>query len=215
MNLTEPPQRRPLAASPPTPSIEVRSVISLPADAPQEREFWDVLSTRRTRYASRPLSLERLGTLLGHTCRVNSRDAPRRPWPSAGALYPIEVVVEGLDGAANALFRYCADTHALHELAVDSSTGSRLRSLAEECLPSQPATLIWLAACEERTASRYINGESLIWRDAGGLLATIALAAQALGLAAAQLGITGQPVIAQLPWSHAMFGVGAMNLSQP
>jgi hypothetical protein len=45
--------------------------------------------------------------------------------------------------------------------------------------------------------SKYQNGESLIWLDAGALLSTIYLVAEASGLACCAVGITGAPWVTQ------------------
>jgi hypothetical protein len=103
----------------------------------------------------------------------------------------------------------------LEELDVDPPFAAALRASAAHCLPTPPATLLWLAACEERTAACYENAESLVWRDAGTLLATVGLTAHAMGLQAATLGVTGEPLISKTVWSMSVFGVGAMNLAQP
>jgi hypothetical protein len=56
--------------------------------------------------------------------------------------------------------------------------------------PPPPAALVAVAHIE-RTLSRYDEGMSLLWRDAGALLATLHLSATELGLASCIVGATG------------------------
>lgn len=53
---------------------------------------------------------------------------------------------------------------------------------ASRMLGGTPSVLLAMVACLGRTFSRYRGGLSLIYRDAGALLATIGLVASAIGL---------------------------------
>jgi SagB-type dehydrogenase family enzyme len=216
MNLTNPPLRR----ATPRPSrplnTNVRSVVQLPAPSGASGpSFWSTLQTRRTRYGTKQLRLAELSDVLHEACRIVEGTGGKRPWPSAGAVYPIELLVEGIQGGLEGLFRYRPETHVLEEMDTEPAMNSQLRGLAAHCLPVPPATLLWLAACSERTSACYENAESLVWRDSGGLLATLGLVAHALGLQAATVGVTGEPLISTTVWSMSMHGVGAINLALP
>ena len=53
--------------------------------------------------------------------------------------------------------------------------------------------LVGFIAESGKTASKYENPESLVWRDAGTLLGYMSLVAEALRLQFCPLGLTGDP----------------------
>jgi SagB-type dehydrogenase family enzyme len=114
-----------------------------------------------------------------------------RPTPSAGARHPIDVHllahdVEGLPGGA---WRFDALTCELVATSADhDATLERLGSIVGRAAP--PSALLAVAHLD-RTLSRYPDGLSLLWRDAGALLATLHLCATDLGLASCIVGATG------------------------
>lgn len=215
MNLTEPPVRKAAPAPRPELKIPLRSRTVLPRERPRlSVELGFALQHRRTTYGSKRLDLSQLGHLLEMACAAMPDAGGRRPWPSAGGLYPIEVLCQDVDVLEDGLFRYDAVEHALDELDCSPEAVIQLRQLAAPCLPCPPGTLIWLVACEAVTASRYENPESLVWRDAGTLIQTLQLTAFGLGYAVAPLGVTGQPELSRLAWSTPALGVGGLSLAQ-
>lgn len=76
-------------------------------------------------------------------------------------------------------------------------------------LPEANGTFFVLIADMARPSCAYANSASLVWRDAGAMLQTIALVAELFGLAYCPLGILGNEVIAALPSSDQLMGVGA------
>ncbi|SEM10533.1 hypothetical protein SAMN05518845_11692 [Variovorax sp. YR750] len=79
----------------------------------------------------------------------------------------------------------------------------------DELIAAPVATLLLLVAEPGKTAAKYFNSESLVWRDAGVLLGYLSLAAEALGLAFVPLGITGDPWAGKLVDESGLAGVGA------
>lgn len=79
----------------------------------------------------------------------------------------------------------------------------------QEVLPAAHATLVLYAAEVGKTAAKYDSPASLIWRDAGALLAVMGLAAYAHSLAFCPLGVTGEPWVGRLLKQQGLFGVGA------
>lgn len=49
-----------------------------------------------------------------------------------------------------------------------------------------------------RTLAKYRQGESLVWRDAGALVATIGFACNAIGIKCTPFGPTGEPFLSRL-----------------
>jgi hypothetical protein len=70
-------------------------------------------------------------------------------------------------------------------------------------------TLVSLVAEPGKTAAKYANHESLVWRDAGVVLGYMSLMAEALKLSFCPLGITGRPYVTDcLPNASTLQAVG-------
>ena len=177
-------------------------------------ESWATfLKSRRTARAFRALEVRNLGDWLDMSCRVQQIqrsdlgfDLSRRPAPSAGAIHPIHVVLStpGQPG----WHRYDAKEHTL--VAFESSLAAHeVHKAMQGVLTAPDATLVLLAAEPGMTGAKYDHPASLIWRDAGALLAVMGLAAQALSLAFCPLGVTGEPWVGRLLEERGLVGVGA------
>lgn len=161
----------------------------------------DVLSTRRSRRRFRSISSRRLSDLLFHSARVRSSwdgsDGYRlssRPAPSAGARHPIEIlgVFNQVQGIPRGLWHF--DPFGLELRCVSARPREIARYNKSACAvlgtTTAPPVIFLFVAVLQRTLSRYPAGLSLIWRDSGALAATIALAAEGIGLAACPLGFS-------------------------
>lgn len=78
---------------------------------------------------------------------------------------------------------------------------------ALRCTQCPPATL-FACASFDRTLTRYPQGSTLVWRDAGVLLGYLHLAAFAGGLASCIVGTAG--VLPTLPLLHGAVDIGAL-----
>jgi hypothetical protein len=181
------------------------------------RSFVDVAVARRTRYDFAPLQMDELSEFFALTCRVQQSSPEqglgfalsRRLLPSAGAIHPIHVV---LNRFGSLLWqRYDPYAHALVELPSPHAPDVVRRSL-NDLADTDEATVFLFAAEPQRTAAKYANETSLVWRDAGVLLGGMSLAAEALELSFAPLGATGDPWVANLVPGHALAGVGVALL---
>lgn len=195
------------------------SVEKLPAVAQNKLgDAGELLTCRRTRrmFAS-PLSCSQLSDLLWHSSRTIQavRDSSGFPWehrpaPSAGGRHPIRLLIQQ-PTASCPCDLYLENEHALGRLAISSATTVELRAAAHALIKADRYTVLWFAAEIGRTASKYVEWESLIWRDAGALLAVLCLVAEGLGLAACPLGISGEPFLsATLESRGQVCGVGAL-----
>lgn len=171
--------------------------------------LWSVLRRRRTvrRFARRPLDLGLLGRLLGSAAGVTGElpvpgtlDLVQRlrAWPSAGAIYPIELYASILDGPYAGAHHYDPVDSCLETL-VDGPIREVLAPsvmTAEEEL-SAPVVLV-LSAVFERTMRKYgERGYRFVWLDAGHLAQNLILAATALGLACCTIGGFHEAGVAQ------------------
>ncbi|HKS06829.1 MAG TPA: hypothetical protein VJR92_10985 [Gemmatimonadaceae bacterium] len=72
------------------------------------------------------------------------------------------------------------------------------------------ATTIWMVIEPGRTSRKYANAHSLVWRDAGVVLAGIALVAAAMNFACRPLGMTGEPELSAALGFKALRGAGGL-----
>ena len=179
----------------------------------EDRPFSEVLATRRTVRDLDALGWEALGPWLHATHRVQqTREAElgfaltRRPSPSAGAIHPIHLAIA--EPGADRWARYDAFSHELVHFESNVSPAEvheAMQPLVETC----SATLVLLVAEIGKTAAKYEDYASLIWRDAGALLATMGLSAHGQGLGFCPLGATGSPWAERLLEQRGLAGVGA------
>jgi SagB-type dehydrogenase family enzyme len=155
---------------------------------PLERALAARRSVREFRDA--PLRLEELAQLAwaaqGQVTRSGHRTAP-----SAGALYPLEllVVAGNVQGLAPGIYRYVPAQHRLASLA----EGDRRKPLAEaargqDWIAQAPVILV-LAAIERRTTAKYgARGVRYVHLEAGHAAQNALLQAVALGLGGTVVG---------------------------
>ncbi len=90
---------------------------------------------------------------------------------------------------------YDAMRHALMELVVSPESVTELREQVRAILPAAEGAIALMVGDHRFTATAYANPESLVWRDAGCLLATLHICAEWLGLALCPVGILGQSFV--------------------
>lgn len=197
---------------------EIRERRSLPApDVEALAPMAATLEARRSERTFAPVPEALIGALLWHAARTKeSAPSPlgfqieHRPTPSAGAIHPIHLVIQLTDERSWA--RYNPQEHSLDLLAKDDGCLQLLVDYSEQVVPRDGGHLILFVAEPGKTAAKYENPESLIWRDAGTLQGSLALVAAALGLSYCLLGITGNPWAAQLSGQGKLQGVGVAIL---
>lgn len=181
-------------------------------DTPINIDLAQVLASRRSTRIFSQLSIPRLGNLLWQTCRSLESlpsqygfDLLRRPYPSAGSIHPIHILIFHPELLSWTL--YNSYTHCL-EFIDPPTLLNGLCQRFEEFIPTEEGTLIAFAAEPGLTAAKYEHPDSLIWRDAGILQGTLALAAHALDIGLCLLGGTGEPWISGLSKESRLIGVG-------
>jgi SagB-type dehydrogenase family enzyme len=149
----------------------------------------DALVARRSRTEETPGPLSRaaLGSLVGAAYRAADG---RRPVPSGGALYPLELYVVALHvgGVDAGVHHYNPYLHRLESLGpVDRADVAR--TLVEPELVDGAAALIVLTAMFWRSRFKYgLRGYRFALLEAGHVMQNAVLAAAALGVAARPLG---------------------------
>lgn len=157
-------------------------------ETPVERALAQRRSVRR--FLEQSLTLEQLGQLLwaaqGLTDSRGFRTAP-----SAGALYPLEVLVLAGDvaGVPEGVYRYHPGTHSM----VRETEGDHRQALAaaalEQAWVAEGAAVLVIAAEYSRTTKKYgIRGERYAHIEVGHVAQNVYLQAQALDLGTAIVG---------------------------
>ena len=203
----------------------IEEIIRLPTpEVSSNYEFFQVIDRRTSKRNYIALTIEQTSNLLWYSAGLRSERRvlsgagcwSHTPTPSAGGCHPIDIFVMSNNLNPNAIYLYDSGTHALGKIATQNvSCLAQLWQTAMRVVPTLGgASLLWFVAQPARTLARYINGESLIWRDSGALAATICLVAEALDLNACILGVSGEPILSCVldpdgePDQHHVLGVG-------
>lgn len=149
-----------------------------------------------------PVSLERLAEFLWLACRNRSSrpscygpDQESRAHPSAGAMHPVHVLVSR---GAGPWERYDPVGHALFTIPGSCENATHARTAAASLVPVDQGVVLGMVAEPGKTAAKYRNGESLVWRDVGVVLGYMSIVAEALNLSFCPLGITGHRQLGEL-----------------
>ncbi|MFB0555467.1 MAG: SagB/ThcOx family dehydrogenase [Phycisphaerae bacterium] len=138
----------------------------------------------RRKFVSKALTLEQIGQLCwaaqGQEARSRYRNAP-----SAGATYPLELLVVTSDG----LFQYLPAKHSLEILTnQDLRTELTMAAWEQKFIEDAPLTLVF-AAQFSRTTGRYgRRGVRYVYMEAGHAAQNVHLQAEALGLGSVAVG---------------------------
>jgi SagB-type dehydrogenase family enzyme len=137
------------------------------------------------------LPLSSLGTILAAAQRSLPRDGvQRRPAPSAGALYPLELYVAALqvDGLESGLMHYDPYSHCLVRLG-DLDGSAVAATLPDRSLLDRAACALVLTAVFWRSRFKYgQRGYRFVLLEAGHVAQNAVLAAAALAVPALPLG---------------------------
>ncbi len=181
-----------------------RRAIALPRPGPVvPRGFTDVLAARHStrRYDDRPMTVRELGYLLFHAARNRRRgmsegsETGGRPYPSGGALYPLEIYPYVPSGACaglrEGLYHYRPGDHSVERLAGGKKLNDRLARHA--CNAAQIQGRAWvllqITARIARVAWKYEGiAYGLILKEVGCLYQTLYLTAEAMKLGACAVG---------------------------
>jgi oxazoline/thiazoline dehydrogenase len=168
--------------------------------------FTSVLERRRSirAFGDPPITATQLGEFLYRVARVRSivernpegnalYDVSRRPYPSGGATYDLEiyVTVNSCVGVTPALYHYDPLGHQLHRIAERNAQvdGLLYDARASAGLATEPQVLITLASRFQRLSWKYRSmAYATTLKNVGVLYQTMYLVATAMGLAPCGLG---------------------------
>jgi len=166
-----------------------------------------VLTERQSRRKFQTqLSFQELAGIVWHSARLRDKRVlengfvwESRIAPSGGGCHPIHIVILGAPDFPRDVLIYDAEHDGF---GVISSVEDRILRKAlreiDRCLRVGKGTVLWFFADIAKTAGKYVNPESLIWRDSGALLATFLFVVEGMGLQACGLGIHDTPSLRKI-----------------
>jgi SagB-type dehydrogenase family enzyme len=161
----------------------------------------ELLRSRRStrRFRDEPLALSEVAQLLWSAQGVVTGDG-RRTAPSAGALYPLEVLLVAgeVEGLPPGIYRYRPAEHRLVPMSAGDHRGAlATAALGQAWVRQAPASIV-LAAVVERTAKKYgSRAERYVHMEVGSAAENVYLQAGALGLGAVLVGAFDDRRLAQ------------------
>lgn len=183
--------------------------------------FAEVLETRRSGLGG-PVAWPRIADLLWFAAGVRGYHPVGRAgipiqWsatPSAGGLGCVRVVCLADDGSRPRL--YDPFEHRLLELDIEAEfVAAANRETVKAVVGKAAGCTLRLIADEVKLSAAYSDAESLMFRDAGALVATLALCAVWLGMTACPLGFLGDDLVPKLGFPADRFrGVGAVQIGR-
>lgn len=151
------------------------------------------LNMRRSvrNYGDRPLRIEEVAQLLWAAQGVTEPGRGLRSSPSAGATFPLEILVAAgnVSGLAAGLYRYRPQSHTLESMIPGELRPALQRaSLNQSPVRQAPAVFI-ITALPERTEARY-GGRAMryVLMEAGHAAQNLCLQAVTLGLGTVLIG---------------------------
>jgi len=176
------------------PPVEAGESISLPS--PTRRgtlSIEEALQRRRSvrELGSAKLTIQQISQLAWAAQGITNPDGLRTA-PSAGALYPLELVIVAnrVSGLEPGCYRYVPPRHALTRIEGESDAVSKelaRAALGQEWIASAPAIFV-VTGVEQRTEQKYGA------RARRYVMIEVGCAAQNLLLQAVALGLTATPV---------------------
>lgn len=168
---------------------------SIPLPTPQTTGLLSVEEALAKRvsvreYRPEPLSLAEVGQLLWAAQGITRREGYRTA-PSAGATYPLEILLAAgsVHDLSPGLYRYRPREHALVPLLEgDLRAELAAAALGQSCVKDSPASLV-ITAIYERTTGKYgQRGTRYAHMEVGYASENIHLQAAALGLGTVAVG---------------------------
>lgn len=151
-------------------------------------------------FSTAAISLDEITQLLWAAQGITHAEGLRTA-PSAGALYPLEIILVAgrVTGLEPAIYRYSPAKHELTAIAAGDRRASLARAALEQQWMQKAAAVIVFCAVEKRTTRKYgARGISYIHIEVGHAAQNVFLQAQALGLGAAAVGAFDEAQTASL-----------------
>jgi SagB-type dehydrogenase family enzyme len=175
--------------------------VDLPGrDARIELSLGEALAARRSvrHFSGDELALAPLGALLWASFGISRRDPPaadepleRRPSPSAGALYPLElhVLAHNIAGLADGLYHYDPRSHQFEVRHLGAWQSALAAAILQGPVLSSANAVVVVVGVPGRSMAKYgQRGYRFMLLDAGHLAQNLCLTAAAFELGALPIG---------------------------
>ena len=138
----------------------------------------------RREFLPEPLTLEQIGQ-LAWAAQGQEPGKRYRNTPSAGATYPLELMIVTEAG----LFRYLPEEHALEQLSeIDLRVKLYSAAWGQEFIREAPLTMVFVAEFSRTTGHYGRRGIRYVYMEAGHAAQNIHLQAESLGLGSVAVG---------------------------
>ena len=169
-----------------------KSGIRLPEPSGSDAELFRVMCARRSTrsYGPGALALSEISDLL-YCAQGKTTGTGGRTVPSAGAIYPLEVLVLAgeVEGLAPGLYRYSPEGHTVSRISWDDLREAVCgASLAQRSITHAPVVIAITAVYSRTTGSYGQRGMRYVDMEAGNASQNIHLMAEALGLGTVVIG---------------------------
>lgn len=186
-----------------------------------DKGFLQVFKERRSIKRLGSCSLDALSQLLYYAFKpymISIDDygvtVYRSASPSAGGRHPIDILVGLLGGGSRKLYLYQPVSHSLRRLTISEEKQQLFFSDVENTLPFGESMLLWFSIQYMRTASKYTDYMSLIWRDVGAQLCCLQQAAKYVGLDSCPIGYLAEDTFDRLFESDALLSGGGLIVGE-
>lgn len=162
---------------------------SLSGDTSLEQAVNQRRSVRR--FSDRPLGIEEIGQLLWAAQGITEPGRGLRSAPSAGATYPLEMLVAAgnVTGLPAGLYRYRPQAHSLEVVAQGDPRPDMHRAALNQSSVLQAPAVFVITALPERTETRYGQRTMrYVLMEAGHAAQNLCLQAVALGMGTVVIG---------------------------
>ena len=161
--------------------------IALPEPRPLPGSLDSLILKRRTvrDFTNRAVMLEEMATQLALSYRILKSDSFKRPVPSGGAMYPLELYVSSVNvaGLDEGLYHYHPAHHALEILSTERPWPALQHGVVHGNLAPDTAYVFFICGILPRNRFKYgERGYRLMLLEAGHLAQNILLVAEAQGL---------------------------------
>lgn len=196
-----------------------KDVIKLPEVKTNEQhlDFLEVLSNRRSIKKLGICSIDVLSQILYYAVKPYCIGIDeygvmvyRSAAPSAGGRHPIDVLVGLKEQNGRHLFLYQPLGHTLKRLDVSAELQKNFYEDVEQTLPFGESILLWFSVQYMRTASKYTDYNSLVWRDVGAQLCCLQQVAKYMGQDSCPIGYLAEDTFQRMFQSDKLLSGGGM-----
>lgn len=183
----------------------------------RQNDFLDVLKARRSVKLLGGCTLEKLSEILFYAVKPYTicRDdydmiVYRSASPSAGGRHPIDILIGFPENGCRQLHLYEPLSHSLVRLNIPIEIQRVFFDDINQTLPLGESVLVWFSIQYMRTASKYTDYESLIWRDVGAQLCCLQQIAKYVGLDSCPIGYLAEDTFGRLFNCDSLISGGGM-----